>query len=181
MKKLTIALLIALLAMAFAACSQGEKNSKPFELEGLGVDDLVSLEIPEGYEEADLTQNGFPDSEILSHSWANEDSSLRLVMLSYDGKGIMGMDGSMEDYLSDLSPDAIFVSMNSPLTDAFVTFVDGTAEDGSNIKDNNLDAVFSYDKYVLGLEMENTQEKTLTDEQKDTFYNVLNSISAKER
>lgn len=181
MKKLTIALLIALLAIAFAACSEGEENNKSFELEGLGVDDLVSLEIPKGYEEADLTQNGSPSSEILSHSWANEDSSVRLVMLSYDGKGILGMDGSIEDYLSDLSPDAIFVSMNSPLTDAFVTFVDGTAEDGSSIKDNNLDAVFNYDKYVLGLEMENTRKKTLTDEQKETFYTVLKSISAKDR
>lgn len=180
MKKLAIVLFVFLLAMAFTACSQGEENGKAFELEGLGVVDLVSLEIPEGYGETDLTQNGSASSEILSQSWENGDSSVRLVMLSYDGKGIMGMDGYVEDYVSDFSPDAYFVSMNSPLTDAYVTFVDGTAEDGENIKDNSLEATFGYDKYVLGLEMENTREESLTDEQEETFYAILKSISPKE-
>lgn len=177
--KITITLLILLLAFGLAACSQGEENGKAFELEGKGVNDLVSLEIPEGYEEVDLTQNGTPGSEILSQSWENGDSSVRLAMLAYDGKGILGMDGNVEDYMTDLSPDAHFVSMNSPLTDAYVTFAGGTTEDGENIKDYALDATFGYDKYVLSLELENSHEQSLTEEQKETFYEILKSISAK--
>ena len=181
MKKLAIAFFVVLFAIAFAACSQGGDNSKAFELEGLGVDDLVSLELPEDYEETDLTQNGAGDTEILSRTWANEDSSVRLAMLSYDGKGILGMDGSVADYVSDYSPDAYFVSMNSPLTDAYVTLADGTSEDGDNIKDNTIEATFGCDKYVLGLEMENTREKSLAEEQKETFYTILKTISVKGR
>ena len=45
----------------------------------------------------------------------------------------------------------------------------------SNIKDNVIEAEFAYGDYILSLDLSNTKEKSITKEQKDTFYKVLKS------
>jgi len=194
MKK-TLAVVIALAAMVcftmcLGACGSGSDATdtgsgsdavdgaaaeKPYEVGGIGLDELVSFDIPDGYEEKFVSQNG-PKGEIIQQTWYNEDSDISLSMLTYKEKGIMGTDGTLEKYIGNEDYEDV-VRLDGGKSEAYVSIVDGGAEDGSNIKDNVIEAVFAYGDYILSLDLSNTKEESITKEQKDTFYKVLKSAS----
>ena len=138
-----------------------------------GLDGLVSFDIPDGYEEKFVSQNG-PKGEIIQQTWYNDDSDISLSMLTYKEKGIMGTDGTLENYIGNEDYEDV-VRLDGGKSEAYVSIVDGGAEDGSNIKDNVIEAVFAYGDYILSLDLSNTKEESITKEQKDTFYKVLKS------
>lgn len=156
-----------------AAAGDGAAAEKPYEVGGIGLDELVSLDIPDGYEEKFVSQNG-PKGEIIQQTWYNEDSDISLSMLTYKEKGIMGTDGTLENYIGNSDYEDV-VQLDGGKSEAYVSIVDGGAEDGSNIKDNVIEAVFAYGDYILSLDLSNTKEESITKEQKDTFYKVLKS------
>ena len=186
MKK-TLAVVIALAAMVcfticLGACSSGSDDAaagdggaaeKPYEVGGIGLDGLVSFDIPDGYEEKFVSQNG-PKGEIIQQTWYNEDSDISLSMLTYKEKGIMGTDGTLENYIGNSDYEDV-VQLDGGKSEAYVSIVDGGAEDGSNIKDNVIEAEFAYGDYILSLDLSNTKEESITKDQKDTFYEVLKS------
>ena len=194
MKK-TLAVVIALAAMVcftmcLGACGSGSDATdtgsgsdavdgaaaeKPYEVGGIGLDELVSFDIPDGYEEKFVSQNG-PKGEIIEQTWYNDDSDISLSMLTYKEKGIMGTDGTLEKYIGNEDYEDV-VRLDGGKSEAYVSIVDGGAEDGSNIKDNVIEAVFAYGDYILSLDLSNTKEESITKEQKDTFYKVLKSAS----
>ena len=156
-----------------AAAGDGAAAEKPYEVGGIGLDELVSFDIPDGYEEKFVSQNG-PKGEIIQQTWYNEDSDISLSMLTYKEKGIMGTDGTLENYIGNSDYEDV-VQLDGGKSEAYVSIVDGGAEDGSNIKDNVIEAVFAYGDYILSLDLSNTKEESITKEQKDTFYKVLKS------
>lgn len=156
-----------------AAAGDGGAAEKPYEVGGIGLDGLVSFDIPDGYEEKFVSQNG-PKGEIIEQTWYNDDSDISLSMLTYKEKGIMGTDGTLENYIGNEDYEDV-VRLDGGKSEAYVSIVDGGAEDGSNIKDNVIEAVFAYGDYILSLDLSNTKEKSITKDQKDTFYKVLKS------
>ena len=181
MQRLLFIAALVLVTICFAACGGDDSGSAgsfdvkgPYELEGIGLDDIVTFDIPKEYSGPAESRNG-SKGEVIQQTWESDDSEITLSMLSYFGNGVIGMDGSLEDYVEDGFDMVDVVELDSPQPDAYITYADGTANDGSEIQDNSIEAVFSSEDYVLSLELFNNEGGSVTEDQKETFYKVLKS------
>ena len=181
MKRLLFIAALVLVTICFAACGSDDSGNAgssgvkgPYELEGIDLDDMVTFDIPKEYSGPAESRNG-SKGEVIQQTWESGDSEITLSMLSYSGNGVIGMDGSLEDYIGDGFDMVDVVELDSPQPDAYITYVDGTADDGSEIQDNSIEAVFSCEDYVLSLELFNNEGGSITEDQKETFYKVLKS------
>ena len=163
--KFTAFLLIVIFSLSFAGC---QLTSNTYQVDGRGLDELITLLIPTGYEKGSDVTNS-PGGEILQKTWDNDDYSICLSILSYKGKGIMGADGDIGYYSQGFAATTL---INQSSTTAYISY-SGTSEGSKPVNENHVNAIFPHGEYVLSLDIENRKEDTVTEEQKTLLYNLL--------
>lgn len=170
--------------------------SEEVNLNGIGLDDILSWKTPEGYENPEETVGG--GDELVGIEWNDEDSVLSISMQTYKGECVMGFEkGGIENYIGaeNYSLETVAIGENGEVT-AYISAepVSYKTKDGEAIDDwhppedtMRMKALFEYGDYVLSLCLERFQfdedgssidfANTLTKEQIDAFYSTLQSIT----
>ena len=175
MKKIWMIMAVLLGLICFTACAGSTtEEDEGYELNGNGLDELITLEVPEGYEAGSTSANGF-GGEVISRHWNKDGSELDLTMLSCQEKAVLGTDGPITEYADgDEIVDTVTLDGGVP---AYVTYSDGEGEDGVTVKNVDISAVFQYGDYIISLGMMDAEtNRTLTREEIDDFYQALRSI-----
>ena len=170
------------------------------DLNGIGLDDILSWETPEGYENPEETVGG--GDELVGIEWNDEDSVLSISMQTYKGDCVMGFEeGGIDNYIEaeNYGLETISIGDNSEvITHISAEPVSYKTKDGE-ATDNwhppadtmRMNALFEYGEYVFSLCVEKFQfdedgsstdyTNSLTKEQIGAFYSTLQSISFSEK
>ena len=176
MRKILVLLMaVAMCAICLAACSADKPSDKEYpELNGLSLDKMVTFNVPDDYFKTSTARRGM-ESEIISEDWQNDNdgSLLSFSMLTYNGKGVLGTDGDINEYIEDSNCKEI--KLDSDIT-AYLTHIDGTTQDDQNVDNMSVEAHFEYKGCVLELCLDNVDsERSITEEQEAEFVQILKS------
>ena len=169
------------------------------DLNGIGLDDILSWETPEGYENPEETVGG--GDELVGIEWNDKDSVLSISIQTYKGDCVMGFEeGGIDSYIEaeNYGLETISIGDNSEAT-AYISAepVSDKTKDGEATDDWNppadtmrMNALFECGDYLISLCLEKFQfdengsstdyTNSLTEEQIDAFYSTLQSISFRE-
>ena len=169
--KLTV-IVVTMIALALGvlctACTSESSVEYP-DLGGVGLDEIVTMTLPDGYSERKSGGDSFlPTGECIQKSWGSDDgvSEIWAEILVYDGVPIMVDPTSIEEFVADQEVE---------IKDKFY-IVSGYADD-TNVEDSMLTAYTQYGKYLLGFEI--SSYKALTKKEKKKFYKMLKTIEFK--
>lgn len=174
-------------------------TDKEVDLNGIGLDDILSWKTPEGYENPEETVG--EGDELVGIEWNDEDSVLSISIQTYKGDCVMGFEeGGIDSYIEaeHYGLETISIGDNSEAT-AYISAepVSDKTKDGEATDDwhppadtMRMNALFEYGDYVISLCLEKFQfgedgsstdyTNSLTEEQTDAFYSTLQSISFRE-
>ena len=169
------------------------------DLNGIGLDDILSWKTPEGYENPEKTVGG--GDELVGIEWNDEDSVLSISIQTYKGDCVMGFEeGGIDSYIEaeQYGLETVSIGDNSKVN-AYISAEpvsyktkDGEATDNWHPPADTMrmNALFEYGDYVLSLCLEKFQfgengsstdyTNSLTEEQVDAFYSILQSITFRE-
>ena len=167
---------------------------KDVDLNGIGLDDILSWEIPEGYGNEEQTVSG--GDELVEIEWNDEDSVLSISMQTYKNECVMGFEeGGIDSYIKaeNYGLETVAIGKNGEVT-AYISAEPISTKDGDAADDwhppadtMRMNALFEYGDYVLSLYLEKFQfgkeesstdyNNSLTEEQIDAFYSALQSIT----
>ena len=169
--------------------------SEEVDLSGVGLDDILSWEVPGGYGNPEKTLGG--GDELAGIEWNDEDSVLSISIQTYKGKCVMGSEeggidscAAAEEYVLETAE----IGENSDVP-AYISAepVRAKTNDGEAAGNwhppadtTRMNALFQYGDYVFSLCMEKYAfdedgastdfDRSLTEEQIDAFYSTLQSI-----
>ncbi len=170
--KIISVIVIFVCLISFVGCSCNKKSKYK------GIDKIMSYEVPKGYKkEKNPVFND--DGELISVFYGDKKTSVYFIILSYDGKAVMGSDETFKEWYE--TTDNIVEKFYIKNADSYAyIFPIGITKDPTKEVDKSvIEAVFSYDGYLIMVGMFNHEGELITQSQKKTFSNVLKSINLK--
>lgn len=171
MKK-SVLVIITLCLLCFTSCSNKDEDTN---LNGVGLKELIKVDIPNNYtEEKNPVYN--ETGELISKHYGDDTSSIYFMILSYNGKAVMGSDETIDEWYKtkDNIVDEVFIDNSDSKMYIYPISLNKKSKnsDGSVIE-----GVFEYKKYVIMVGMDSREGKPpLTKKQIKTFYNMLKTI-----
>lgn len=166
------------------------------DLNGIGLDDIMSWGTPEGYGEGIETES--KSKELIGMEWSDEDSMISICMQTYKGECVMGFEeGNIDSYIKEerYNLEPVNIGENGEVK-AYISaepvsgkaIKDEPAEDWNPPADSHrLEAAFQYGEHVISVCLEKYRfsedgsasdfSGALTDKQIESFYSTLRSIS----
>lgn len=138
-----------------------------------GVDEIMSYNIPKGYVvEKNIV---YEKQNIVSIHYHKGYTSIYFIILSHNGKAVMGSDGGLEEWFKegvevDETADIKYESTKVPV---YLYYPNNKG------KTDMIEGVFYHKKYLVMVGMTNYNGDYLTEEELNTFYNLLKSIELK--
>lgn len=166
------------------------------DLNGVGLDNIMSWKIPEEYGEGTETES--KSGELIGMEWSDEDSLISICMQTYKGQCVMGFEeGNIDDYIKEerYNLEPVNIGKNGEIK-AYIsaepvsgkTKKDEPTEDWNPPADSHrMDATFQYGEYVISICLEKFRfsengsasdfSGSITEKQIKSFYSILRSIS----
>ena len=184
-KKSGIILLVVLMSM-FLLCSCND-DKKVSSYDGMSITDLMTYTVPEGYVEWEKTMTS-PDGAVLGVDFAYEGAKapcMDLEISSYDGQGLSSYMNSenvtleklIKDAKADNTADIKEISIDG--AKGYLVSSSMMMLDEEEYMAEVLDAHFEKDGYVFSLMWMDYESEELSDEQREAFMELLNSIKFK--
>ena len=138
-----------------------------------GIDKIMSISLPNGYEpKKNEVRND--KGELISKWYGNDDYSVCIIILSYDGKAVMGSDETLEEWCGSHENIADRIEIQNADSDMFV-YPFGMGDDITNR--DVIEGVFGYHDYVIMVGMSSHDGGPwLTKKQVKEFYEMAESI-----
>ena len=158
--------------ICITSCS---KKDEVVDLNGIGINELIEMDIPSGYkhEKNDVFNDG---GELISIHYGDGKSSIYIIILSYDGKAVMGSDETFDEWYNNKDNIVDKVSIG---TDVYIYPISKN-KIAKNADKSVIEGVFEYKKYLIMIGLENNEGVgDLTKEQINLFYNLLDTIKLK--
>ena len=170
-RTLVIVTSLLLLLLAFSGCSNTEnfeeshyyKGVTALEENGVGLDQLMTVDIPEQYRRES-------DDFVTNVDYIGDEDSFNLKILSYDGYPVY-------DYYNETTGTATLEDLLKGLSITEEKTMNGTTFyiDGSS--PGTLRAIFKHDEYVLDIvRSTNSSKRNLSEEQKKEYIDILKTI-----
>lgn len=142
-----------------------------------GIDKLMDYTIPKDYK---VEKNIIYDDngELTSIHYGKKDTSIYFILLSHNGKAIMGSDETIEDWYETQENISEERDIDGADSKIYIYYPVGFTL-GESDKMDMIEGVFGYKDYVIMIGMTNYQGDNLTAKEIATYYNVLKSIQFK--
>lgn len=174
MKKVIFTILVILLLTGCSKTSEKSNEPKEPKISGVGLNDILKIEVPEGYNSAiDYVSSDDSSNSVSKKTWSNDTSSINLKVCAYKGhKFPSGEEVTMQDYLKQVKN---FDAKKVDGDNAYVFEEDKTV-DGAAVPAASITAILQHKDHILSLAMENDDNSSLTKKQEKEFYDILKSI-----
>ena len=171
--KRIILIIISLCLLCLTSCSKKEEN---VNLNGVGLKELIEVDIPSGYKpEKNVIYNDH-GGEIISKHYGKDKTSIYFMILSYKGKAVMGSDETIDEWYKNSENIVDEVSIEQADSNIFIYPI-GINKRSKNADGSVIEGVFGYKDYVIMVGMfSHDGTPPLTDEQIKIFYNMLKTI-----
>ena len=143
----------------------------------VGIDKLMDYTIPEDYTiEKNVIYND--NDELISIHYGKNDTSIYFIIMSYNGKAVMGSNEGIEEWLLTTEVTTEEYDLKGADSKMYIYYPIAFSLKESNKKDM-IEGMFSYHGYMIMIGMTNNQGDNLTDEEIATYYDILESIKFK--
>ena len=163
--------------LCLTACSPGSDDSGSCDLNGKGIEEIMQVDIPDGYEQEPNVVRNEDGGELISIHYGKGEATIYIMIMSYKGKAVMGSDETMEEWYED-KEDIIAetAAIENADSDAFIYPIGMDTDESTTGEQSVIEAVFAYHDYLIMVGMENYDGAAITKEQKELFRGVLESI-----
>ena len=192
MKKILILLLaLAIGATCLTACSSEKSDEddpekgdievieEDFTLGSAGLDDMLDITFPAGYQSQGNDILSDQDNVLLATWYGDGNASVCAMILSHDGEAVMGSENTFEEWKKNHDDIADHVKVGDTGSEAIVYPIGLNTTAAEDINDSMIEAVFEYQGYVIKIGMSSENGESLTQEQKQSFYDMLKNVKAK--
>ena len=136
-----------------------------------GIDDLMTYSIPDGYKAENNVIHH--EDRLVSIHYGKKDTSIYFIMMSYNGKAVMGSNETIKDWL--LTQENTLKEYDVKGHKMYIYYPVAFSKGESDKKDM-IEGILDYDGYMIMVGMTNNQSDNLTDEEIKEYYEVLKSI-----
>ncbi len=163
--------------LCLTACTSGSDDTGTCDLSGKGIEEIMQVDIPDGYEQEPNVVRNEDGGELISIHYGKGEATIFIMIMSYKGKAVMGSDETFEEWYED-TKDIIAEekAIENADSDAFIYPIGIDTDESTTGEQSVIEAVFAYHDYVIMVGMENYDGAAITEEQKADFRDVLESI-----